>query len=282
MIDRYNRDVTKLKIELSSYSTLKLDDLKFIISNIAQLGINNIDLDLKNAIDYNYLIDVIDFIRYECNIDEISVISECIGIQPYLKSLKKSGLKNIIICIDSLKQYKYKSIHSGSNINDIIKTIDNCLDLDFKITIKCILINEFNTDEINDYISMTKLNPIDVCFSEIIPVSGKLKDFENSYIDINKLLSSNSNVFSIGTINKYKLFNSVGNIYVESHNYSENCSTCNKIIMTDSAFIKTCVHKNSGFDIKPYIYKPMLFKETVKEIICLKPKNNIESGAYYG
>lgn len=270
MIDKYKRDINMLKIELSSYSKLSLDDMKFIISNIVQLGINNIELDLKNTIDYNYLIDLIFFMSNKCNIHEINISSECIGIEPYLNKLKNVGLKSIVIYIDSLKQYRYRTIHHGANINDIVKIIDKCIDLKLHTTLKCILINEFNTDEINDYISMTKSHPIDVCFSEIIPMDRNIKGFEDSYVDINKLLNSN------------KLFTSVGNIYVESHNYSEKCIRCNNVIVTYSGFIKTCVHKNSGFDIKPYIYKPMMFKEIVKEIIYLKPKNNIEAGAYYG
>ena len=54
MIDQYKRSINKLTIELSTYSSLDFEELKFIISNMVQLGINNINLDLKNTIDYDY------------------------------------------------------------------------------------------------------------------------------------------------------------------------------------------------------------------------------------
>ena len=88
MIDQYKCNINKLIIELSTYSSLDFEELKFIISNMVQLGINNINLDLKNTIDYNYLINIVDFISSECNTYDIGITSECIGIQPYLKRLK--------------------------------------------------------------------------------------------------------------------------------------------------------------------------------------------------
>lgn len=284
MIDQYKREVNKLKIELSSYANLSLDELQFIIGNMVQIGIKSVELDLKNTIDYNYLIKILDFISNECKLDDICVVSECIGMKPYLSKLKSAGLNKLVICIDSLKQYKYKSIHCGANINDIINSINTALSLKIKTTLKCIVVNGFNTDEISDYISMTKSLPIDICFSEIIPANNKLEDFQESYVEIKTLLEDNSNVSTLNNIddNRYKLLNSVGNIYVESHNYSSKCINCNEVTITENGLMKTCVHKNSAFDIKPYLYKPMIFKETIKEIIYLRQKNNIEGGAYYG
>ena len=204
MIDQYKCNINKLIIELSTYSSLDFEELKFIISNMVQLGINNINLDLKNTIDYIYFINIVDFISSECNTYDIGITSECIGIQPYLKRLKNSGLRDIIICIDSLKQYKYKNIHCGANVNDIIKIIDTCINLNLNTTLKCIVVNGFNNDEINDYISMTKSLPINICLSEIIPKNNKLEEFNKSYINI------------------------------ESHNDNKNCINCKENIITDN------------------------------------------------
>ena len=272
MIDQYKCNINKLIIELSTYSSLDFEELKFIISNMVQLGINNINLDLKNTIDYNYLINIVDFISSECNTYDIGITSECIGIQPYLKRLKNSGLRDIVICIDSLKQYKYKNIHCGANINDIIKIIDTCINLNLNTTLKCMVVNGFNNDEINDYISMTKSLPINICLSEIIPKNNKLEEFNKSYINIESILDANPNLSKLDNRKTYKLLNSVGTICVESHNDSKNCINCNEIIITDNGLLKTCVHKNSAFDIKTYMYKPLIFKETIKEIIYLKEK----------
>lgn len=284
MIDQYKRTVNKLILELSDTSKLNLDELKFIINNTTQIGIDSIDIDLKNTIDYDILVEIVSFISRECNIYNICIISECIGMQKYIHKLKNVGLKKVVICIDSLKQYKYKAIHGGSNINDIIKTINTCLSLKLETILKCIVVNGFNIDEINDYIIMTKSLPLDICFSEIIPIPNRLRTFQESYVNIESLLEENTDVYKLGSKNKhvYKLINSIGSIYIQSHNDSDNCKSCNEIIITDEGIIKTCIHKNNGFDIKPYIYKPMLFKENIKELIYLRQKNNIEGGAYYG
>ena len=236
MIDQYKCNINKLIIELSTYSSLDFEELKFIISNMVQLGINNINLDLKNTIDYDYLVKIVDFISHECNIYDIGITSECIGIQPYLKQLKNVSLRDIVICIDSLKQYKYKNIHGGANVNDIIKTIDTCISLKLNTTLRCIVVNGFNNDEINDYISMTKSLPINICFSEIIPRNNKLEEFNKSYIKVESILDSNSNLYKVEDNYRktYKLSNSVGTVYIESHNDNKKCINCNEVIITDN------------------------------------------------
>ena len=80
----------------------------------------------------------------------------------------------------------------------------------------------------------------------------------------------------------YSLNNAKGIISIDTHNDFNICRGCNEIILDENGYIKTCIHSNTGVDIKNYINKPLMFKEIVRQAIYTKDKNNIESGAYYG
>ena len=127
MIDRYNREINKLIISLGKNSILSIDNLKFVVAETAKLGINMIDLDLEDNFDEIKLYDLIHYIKNECNIEYIGIITDGNGVVNKINKLKSYGLTNIAIRLESLKQYKYKKLNHNININDVLDTIDKCI-----------------------------------------------------------------------------------------------------------------------------------------------------------
>ena len=52
------------------------------------------------------------------------------------------------------------------------------------------------------------------------------------------------------------------------------CNTCNRIRLTSSGAIKLCLHSKEEIDIKPFLHKPLLFRESMKDIIKQKPEKH--------
>ena len=100
---------------------------------------------------YPHLIELIKYAHYECNIDDISITTNGIGLNEIAYELKRSGLKSVNISLDSLKSYKYKSITRGGNLTDVLKSINRCLELGIKVKINCVVIKRFNDDEVYDF-----------------------------------------------------------------------------------------------------------------------------------
>lgn len=286
MMDRYNREVNKLIISLGKNSILSVNDLKFIIDGVTKLGINMIDLDLDGNIDELKLYDLIYYIKNECNIDYISIITDGKGISDKVSKLKSYGLTNIAIRLESLKQYKYKKLNHQININEVLETIDKCINIRLNTKIICTLINDFNIDEILDFIYLTRCLPVEVNFTELIPESSSINFFKRGYVNIQNLINNIEGLHEMNYVNQryryYSLNNAKGIISIDTHNDFNICRGCNEVILDENGYIKTCIHSNTGVDIKNYINKPLMFKEIVRQAIYTKDKNNIESGAYYG
>ena len=80
------------------------------------------------------------------------------------------------ISIDSLKEYRYKGVTRGANLSEVLNTLNTCLRLKLPVKINCVLIDEFNTDEIYDFITLSKYNNVDLRFVELSPYE-KIKIF---------------------------------------------------------------------------------------------------------
>ena len=261
--------------------TLSFNDYKFIINGLSQVGIKTIKFTGGEPLLYPHLIELIKYAHYECNIDDISITTNGIGLNEIAYELKRSGLKSVNISLDSLKSYKYKSITRGGNLTDVLKSINRCLELGIKVKINCVVIKRFNDDEVYDFIEMANYYPIDVRFIELMPLGEGEYFYENGYFNISNFINDIDELYKIedekgSTARLYQAKYAKGRIGIITPISCQFCNTCNRIRITSDGKIKLCLHSNEETDIRYYLNKPMIFKEVLKEIILKKPdKHNL-------
>lgn len=261
--------------------TLSFNDYKFIINGLSQVGIKKIKFTGGEPLLYPHLIELIKYAHYECNIDDISITTNGIGLNEIAYELKRSGLKSVNISLDSLKSYKYKSITRGGNLTDVLKSINRCLELGIKVKINCVVIKRFNDDEVYDFIEMANYYPIDVRFIELMPLGEGEYFYENGYFNISNFINDIDEIYKIedekgSTARLYQAKYAKGRIGIITPISCQFCNTCNRIRITSDGKIKLCLHSNEETDIRYYLNKPMIFKEVLKEIILKKPdKHNL-------
>nr|WP_302696048.1 GTP 3',8-cyclase MoaA [uncultured Romboutsia sp.] len=268
--------------------TLSFNDYKFIINGLSQVGIKKIKFTGGEPLLYPHLIELIKYAHYECNIDDISITTNGIGLNEIAYELKRSGLKSVNISLDSLKSYKYKSITRGGNLTDVLKSINRCLELGIKVKINCVVIKRFNDDEVYDFIEMANYYPIDVRFIELMPLGEGEYFYENGYFNISNFINDIDELYKIedekgSTARLYQAKYAKGRIGIITPISCQFCNTCNRIRITSDGKIKLCLHSNEETDIRYYLNKPMIFKEVLKEIILKKPDkhNLLESNSSY-
>ena len=260
--------------------TLSFNDYKFIINGLSQVGIKKIKFTGGEPLLYPHLIELIKYAHYECNIDDISITTNGIGLNEIAYELKRSGLKSVNISLDSLKSYKYKSITRGGNLTDVLKSINRCLELGIKVKINCVVIKRFNDDEVYDFIEMANYYPIDVRFIELMPLGEGEYFYENGYFNISNFINDIDELYKIedekgSTARLYQAKYAKGRIGIITPISCQFCNTCNRIRITSDGKIKLCLHSNEETDMY-YLNKPMIFKEVLKEIILKKPdKHNL-------
>ena len=261
--------------------TLSFNDYKFIINGLSQVGIKKIKFTGGEPLLYPHLTELIKYAHYECNIDDISITTNGIGLNEIAYELKRSGLKSVNISLDSLKSYKYKSITRGGNLTDVLKSINRCLELGIKVKINCVVIKRFNDDEVYDFIEMANYYPIDVRFIELMPLGEGEYFYENGYFNISNFINDIDELYKIedekgSTARLYQAKYAKGRIGIITPISCQFCNTCNRIRITSDGKIKLCLHSNEETDIRYYLNKPMIFKEVLKEIILKKPdKHNL-------
>lgn len=256
---------------------LSLYDYKFIINGLSQVGIKKINFTGGEPLLYPNLVELIRYTYYECNINDISITTHGIGLHEIVDELKRNGLKAVNISLDSLKSYKYKEITRGGNLNDVLKSINRCLELGVKVNINCVIIDTFNDDEIYDFIDMANYYPVDIRFIEIMPFGEGKYIYEEGYFNLSKYINQIDILYNIEddkdtNAKMYKVNHSKGRIGIIT---DIRYNTCNKVIITLDGKIKLSMHSNEEVDMKYYLNKPMIFKEVLRESIYKIMENNV-------
>lgn len=300
MIDKYGRNIDYVRISLTDKCNLRcvycmpsdvafeknyindvleLDDYKFIIKGMSELGTTKVRFTGGEPLLHPNIVELIRYAYEDCRIDDIGITTNGIGLDKIAYNLYQSGLKSVNISLDSLKEYKYKSITRGGELKHILKSINKCLSLGIKVKINCVVINGFNDDELLDFMLMTKLHPIDIRFIELMPLGEASKVYKKGYFNIGKMIENIDELYKVNSNEKstaqyYRFDGAKGRIGVITPMSCSFCNECNRIRVTANGTIKLCLHSNEEFDIKEYLNKPMIFKEVMKDIILEKPEKH--------
>lgn len=298
MKDSYLRDINYVRISLTDKCNLRcvycmdedetldedcinnilsFDDYKFIIKNFAELGVKKIKFDGGEPLLYERLSELIYYAKYICNMEDVSITTNGHNFCERALELKESGLDRVNISIDSLKEYRYRGVTRGGNLNEVLNTFNTCIRLKIPVKINCKLIESFNDDEVFDFIQLAKNFPVDIRFVELTPSGHEKELYKTSYVNAKLLIESIDGIESIessfdSVAKYYKMKYLKGRIGIISPMSDCFCGNCNRIRITHDGYIRLCLYGEEDIDIKQFLHKPMLFKEIIKEVLLEKPR----------
>ena len=130
------------------------------------------------------LAELVHYAKNTCNIEEVIVSTNGIKFFEEALKLKNAGLDKVNIGINSLKEYKYDSVTRGGNLGNVLKSFSTALKLNIDTTVEMLVMNNFNYDELNDFIQLVKNFPITLRLFELMYVGELRKIFDEGYLNI--------------------------------------------------------------------------------------------------
>ncbi len=177
-------------------------------------------------------------------------------IAEMLPVLKEAGIKTINISLDTLQPEKFFMITRRDVFHQIRSNIELLLQHKIKVKINMVVMKGLNDNEINDFISWTKFNPIQVRFIEFMPFSGN-KWTGNQVFSLGEILAVIEKDFSIlpvkgeahDTAKSYMIPGHEGSFAVISTMTHPFCNTCNRMRLTADGKLKNCLFSDSETDL---------------------------------
>ena len=251
---------------------LNFEDYKFVIQNMSILGMKKIKFVGGEPLLYPRLCELIRFAKEECNIEFVKIVTNGTELYQMTRDLKMNGVDEIEIILNSLKEFKYKHLTGQARLKDVIRSIESCIINKIKVSIRCTLINDFNEEEMLDFMYLTNVYDIDIQFMELLPRGNAKHIYSKGYISTSSALNFDLNLYDTteqdDIFRYYKLENAKGRIGIINNDIY--CSQCSDIKITSTGSVVLCPNSDKNIDIYEYLGRPLMFKEVMKETINKK------------
>ena len=144
------------KIVKANNDYLSFSDIRKLTKSFVNNGINKIRLTGGEPLLRKNINLLVEKLKVENNINDLSMTTNGILLKKYARSLKKSGLDRVNVSLDTLDENKYRAITKNGKLSSVLKGIESARKHGLNpIKINVVLIKNFNDDEIVGFVGLT-------------------------------------------------------------------------------------------------------------------------------
>ncbi|WP_261511744.1 GTP 3',8-cyclase MoaA [Chryseobacterium paludis] len=264
------------------------EEMLRICSVFTEMGVNKIRITGGEPFVRKNSIELIRNISQLDGLTDISITTNGLLTEPYIPQLKKYGIKSINLSLDTLDKKRFFKITRRNSLDKVMKTLDSLLQHDIKVKINTVVMEGENTEDIIPLVMLTKDLPVDVRFIEEMPFNGSKTDislkwnFTQIYNYIKEFFPEiqKADDPKSSTSYNYKIPGFKGDIGIIAAYTRSFCGDCNRIRITPSGILRTCLYEGTGVNLKDEI-RMGRSNEELKNIIInsvhKKPKDGWEA-----
>jgi len=258
---------------------------------LSELGVNKVRLTGGEPFVRKDFVNFLEMLSFNDKLDEINITTNGALISKYISKLEELKIGTINLSIDSLSKENFAKITRRNVFDEVYKTLEALEKSKLKLKLNVVVQYGVNTQEIIDFIELTKHKNIAVRFIEEMPFNGvgqrntqevwnytKILDLINTHyketIPLESEKSSTSHNFKV---KKYQ-----GTFGIIPAFTRTICNDCNRIRITATGMFKNCLFDEGVFNIRDFIRNGASnedLKQLFLSIVNEKPKNGFVAEA---
>tara|TARA_R110002124_G_scaffold103927_4_gene253340 strand:+ start:3914 stop:4816 length:903 start_codon:yes stop_codon:yes gene_type:complete len=256
-----------------------------VIRVLTELGVNKIRLTGGEPFVRKDFVGFLEMLSFNDLLEDINITTNGALIYKHIETLEKlKKVKNINLSIDSLQADKFNEITRRKAFDEVFKTMEALEKSSMNLKLNVVVQSGINTNEITDFVRLTKEKDIAVRFIEEMPFNGKGQREMQEAWNYNKILNEIKSEFDVSEIQSEKSSTS-RNFSIENHKGSVGiipaftrtiCGNCNRIRITSTGTFKNCLFDDGVFDLRDFIRNGASnddLKELFLSLVKEKPKN---------
>jgi len=271
---------------------LSYEEILRIVKLLAQLGVKKVRLTGGEPLVRRGLSSLVSQLKEIEGIERVVLTTNGVLLSEHLPQLVAAGLDGVNISIDALEEKVFQQITRRIGVDKVLNSIDAALTYpQLKVKLNCVPM-QANSSEIIPLVErFLQDERLSLRFIEIMPI-GLGKDgagiseealramLENKFGELTPLKHEPL----CGPCRYYKLENLAGKIGFISAMSNCFCDTCNRVRLTSSGFLKTCLQFDRGVQLRSLMNEPdEVVLSALKQAIWEKPEHHIfteQGGAF--
>lgn len=229
---------------------------------LSELGVNKVRLTGGEPFVRKDFIKLLEMLNYNELLDEINITTNGALIANHIEQIEQLKVKSINLSLDSLNRQKFAEITRRDVFDEVYKTLEKLENSKLDLKLNMVVQSGLNTDEIIDFVELTKYKNIAVRFIEEMPFNGTGQKKVNEVWDYNKIFQSIENKYD--HIDKLKDKRSSTSINFKIDHYQGSfgiipaftrsiCGDCDRIRVTATGLFKNCLFDDGVFNVRDFI-----------------------------
>ncbi len=307
MVDGYNRTIDYIRISVTERCNLRCvycmpsegvewvehseiltyDEIEKVCITLAKLGLKKVKLTGGEPLVRKGISSLIKTLKNIKGIEEVTLTTNGLLLSSQIDDLVSAGLDAVNISLDTMDRELYREITRFDELDKVIEAIKTaCSYSNLKVKVNCVPLGIEDQDFIQ-IVELAKIYPLSIRFIEMMPIGlGK----EYKYISEDMIKEKIESVY--GSLVPYSkpmgngpahyfeiegFKGKIGFISAISHKY---CNSCNRVRLTSTGYLKTCLQYETGADLRKHLRSQSEnstgeLEEAIKEAIYNKPKEHL-------
>ncbi|GHV68321.1 cyclic pyranopterin monophosphate synthase [Spirochaetia bacterium] len=260
---------------------------------LANRGIRKIKITGGEFLVRKDAVNLIRKIKAVPGIEELSVTTNGLLLEPCLEELAAVPLSGINISLNTLSAQTFRRISGYDKPGypaAVLQSIEHARSLGIPVKINCVPLKNININELVDIAALAEKTVDAVRFIELMPIGCAAKMESMQAEDIRAILEQH-----YGKLQRVK--KNIGNgpaVYYSAAGFSGTigminamtegfCETCNRLRLTPEGLLKPCLSSDMTLDLRSLLRSGAsdeYISKCIEEIIARKPAGHSFSGIY--
>jgi GTP 3',8-cyclase len=290
MHDSYGRRINYLRISLTDACNLRCvycmpedmtfrprqelmtdEELLFLVRVGASLGVNKIRLTGGEPTIRPHLVDLVREIAAVPGIKDLAMTTNAILLDKLAQPLAEAGLRRVNISIDTLDGDKFHKITRWGNIDDVWRGIRAAERAGMTpIKLNCVVVRNFNEEDMIDLARLTLENDWDVRFIEMMPF-GEISDFQQTnVVTFREMRERVESAFGsleeagydfVDPSRPFRIPGAMGTLGFISSVTEPFCQGCGRVRLTADGKLRLCLLRDNEVDLLTALRQGATFEE---------------------
>lgn len=209
-----------------------------------------------------------------------------VNLEEMAYELHLAGVESINVSLDSLRPEVFARITRSDDLSRVLAGLAAAEKAGFKhLKLNMVVMRGVNDDEVVDFAAMTINKPINVRFIEYMPTLRD-KNWQTKMVPGDELLSRLSRKFRIARVEHelldgpaayHRIAGAAGKIGFITPMSSHFCQECNRIRVTSTGLVKSCLFEDKPLSLTPYLKTgdDAGLKDALRRVIIGKPDRHM-------
>lgn len=237
---------------------LRYEEMVRMIRLFTGLGIRKIRITGGEPFARRDCLPFLQQIRRMPGVRELHVTTNGVATAEYLNQLRELDISGINLSLDSLDPVRFRQISGKDCLDRVLRTFHGALRKKIPLKLNSVVLADTKDADLLGLAELARRHPVTVRFIEKMPFPGNMASRaiyrENLSNRLHRLLALQEISSPAPTTARlFSIKNFTGKIGIIEGHSRTFCQSCNKIRITPSGMLKTCLYDAGVLDLKAMV-----------------------------